>query len=50
MTQKELIEARIVEATQETPTIRSFVLDTGGRFTSQPGQWIDLVADIDCAT
>ncbi len=50
MTQKELIEARIVEATQETPTIRSFVLDTGGRFTSQPGQWIDLVADIDGET
>lgn len=50
MAQKELITARIVEATQETPTIRSFVLDTGGQYTSQPGQWIDLFAEVDGET
>lgn len=51
MSQQELVTARIVGIKQETPTIRSFVLNTEGQpYHSLPGQWIDLVADIDGET
>ena len=50
MAQQEHIPARIVTIVQETPTIRSFVLDTGGRYTGLPGQWIDVVQTIDGET
>lgn len=44
-------QARITEIRQETPTIKSFVLDYDGQpFSFLPGQWIDLVLVIDGET
>jgi len=40
--------ATITEIRQETPTIKSFVLDYGDQpFEFRPGQWIDLWLDLD---
>ena len=40
--------AQIVKIRQETPTIKSFLLDTGNSgYRCLPGQWIDLYLDID---
>lgn len=42
-----LVQAKIVAIRQETPRIKSFLLDVGGRpYRFLPGQWIDLYLDI----
>jgi len=42
------LQARIAEVKQETPSIRSFILDTEGRpFHALAGQWIDLIIEVD---
>ena len=42
------IPVRIASIQQETPTIKSFRLDLGGRcFRFKPGQWVDCYAEIE---
>ncbi len=42
-----LVAAKIVEIRQETPTVKSFFLDTGSTlYRFLPGQWVDLHLDV----
>ncbi|WP_018954374.1 ferredoxin--NADP reductase [Thioalkalivibrio sulfidiphilus] len=42
-----MLPATIVEIRQETPHIKSLLLEVGERFSYRPGQWIDLVAQVE---
>lgn len=47
MLEPKLVTAKIVEIRRETPTVKSFLLDTGSAFYRfLPGQWIDLHLDV----
>ncbi len=41
------IDVTLARIRQETPTVKSFLLDLGGQpFTFKPGQWVDLYVDM----
>jgi len=42
-----MLPASIVEIRQETPQIKSLLLEVGEGFTYRPGQWIDLVTRVE---